>query len=168
MSYVAQSAGRIFRALFEITAKNNWPRLATKLLGLTKMVDKRIWSSYHPLRQFPSNSISPTILQKLEEKRLSIDRIRSMSADELAGITHANKIIGRKVLNAAQMFPRLEVEASVQPITRTVLKVQLTLTADFIWNERIHGTVEPFWIWIEDAESEYIYHSEYYLLHKCV
>jgi pre-mRNA-splicing helicase BRR2 len=33
-------------------------------------------------------------------------------------------------------FPRLELAASVQPITRTVVKVDLTITPDFQWDVR--------------------------------
>jgi hypothetical protein len=35
---------------------------------------------------------------------------------------------------------------------------------DFIWNDRIHGSVEPFWIWVEDPEHIEILHSEYFLM----
>lgn len=31
---------------------------------------------------------------------------------------------------------------------------------------RFHGNAEPFWVWIEDAENEHIYHHESFLLHK--
>lgn len=35
------------------------------------------------------------------------------------------------------------------------------------WNDRVHGaTSEPFWIWVEDPESNHIYHHEYFLLTK--
>jgi hypothetical protein len=47
-----------------------------------------------------------------------------------------------------------------------VLRVQLVITCNFEWNDRLHGSVEPWWIWIEDAENEVIYHSEYFLLYK--
>ena len=29
-----------------------------------------------------------------------------------------------------------------------------------------HGLAEPFWIWVEDGDNEYIYHSEYFILTK--
>ena len=32
----------------------------------------------------------------------------------------------------------------------------------------MHGSVEPWWIWVEDAENETIYHSEYFLLQAWV
>ena len=36
------------------------------------------------------------------------------------------------------MFPKLELVSHVQPITRSVLKIDLTITPDFKWN------VSPF------------------------
>jgi activating signal cointegrator complex subunit 3 len=44
----------------------------------------------------------------------------------------------------------------------------LTITPAFTWSDRVHGSVEPWWIWVEDAENETIYHSEYFLLQACV
>lgn len=33
------------------------------------------------------------------------------------------------------------------------------------WNDRVHGkTSEAFWIWIEDPESNFMYHSEHFLI----
>ena len=32
------------------------------------------------------------------------------------------------------MFPKLELVSHVQPITRSVLKIDLTITPDFKWN----------------------------------
>ena len=60
--------------------------------------------------------------------------------------------------------PYLETEVSVSPITRTILKVQLTVTAQFNWNDRWNGKSEPFWI-IVDNDAE-VLHSEYFQLQK--
>ena len=38
----------------------------------------------------------------------------------------------------------------MQPITHSVLKVDLTITPDFQWEDKVHGFVEPFWIIVED------------------
>ena len=56
--------------------------------------------------------------------------------------------------------PSLEMEVSAQPITRTILKVQLTITAQFAWSPRWNGKSEPFWI-IVDNEAE-VLHQEYF------
>ena len=52
MVYVTQSAGRIMRALFEICLKRNWAQLSHLMLNMCKMIEKRLWGSMTPLRQF--------------------------------------------------------------------------------------------------------------------
>ena len=39
-------------------------------------------------------------------------------------------------------FPKLELSVHVQPITRSTLKVELTIAPDFQWDEKIHGNSE--------------------------
>lgn len=46
-------------------------------------------------------------------------------------------------------FPRLDLSSHVQPITRSTLKVILTITPDFQWDEKIHGNSEAFWIFVQ-------------------
>ena len=48
--YVAQSASRIMRALFEISVKKGWAQVAELLLNLAKMVEKRQWYTMTPMR----------------------------------------------------------------------------------------------------------------------
>ena len=75
--------------------------------------------------------------------------------------------MGPKVKDCVNQLPALSLDASIQPITRTVLRVRLNITVDFKWNDRVHGNAaEPFWIWVEDPENNHIYHSEYFLLNK--
>jgi len=52
MNFIAQNAGRVMRAFFEIALKKGFTSLATKLHNLCIMVEKRLWTSQHPLRQF--------------------------------------------------------------------------------------------------------------------
>lgn len=73
---------------------------------------------------------------------------------------------GRRIKGFLGKIPYLSVSTTVQPITRGILRVGIQLVSDFEWHDRLHGTVEPFWLWVEDNESEKIYHSEYVLLHK--
>ena len=32
-------------------------------------------------------------------------------------------------------------------------RMELTLTPDFQWDDKVHGMVEPFWIIVEDSDS---------------
>jgi pre-mRNA-splicing helicase BRR2 len=61
-------------------------------------------------------------------------------------------------------FPRLHLEAHIQPITRSTLRVELTLSSDFQWDEKVHGASQGFYIFVEDVDGEIILHQEYFLL----
>jgi hypothetical protein len=74
--------------------------------------------------------------------------------------------MGQTIKACVQRFPSISIAASIQPITRTVLRVLLTIRPEFEWNDKIHGSSEPWWIWVEDPDHQHIYHSEYFLLHK--
>lgn len=52
----------------------------------------------------------------------------------------------------------------ILPITRSTLRVELTITPDFQWDEKVHGISEGFWIFVEDVNGEIILHHEYFLL----
>ncbi|CAJ1061882.1 activating signal cointegrator 1 complex subunit 3 [Xyrichtys novacula] len=164
LSYVAQNAARIVRALFEIALRKRWPAMTYRLLTLCKVIDKRLWGFAHPLRQF--SSLSHVILNRLEEKKLTVDKLKEMRKDEIGHMLH-HVNIGLSVKQCVHQIPSITMEATIQPITRTVLRVRLIVTPDFRWNDQVHGSVgEPWWLWVEDPINDHIYHSEYFLLQK--
>ncbi|XP_010789686.1 activating signal cointegrator 1 complex subunit 3-like, partial [Notothenia coriiceps] len=78
---------------------------------------------------------------------------------------HVN--VGQSVKQCAHQIPAITMEANIQPITRTVLRVRLVITPDFRWHDQVHGSVgEPWWLWVEDPINDHIYHSEHILLQK--
>ncbi|XP_075603901.1 activating signal cointegrator 1 complex subunit 3 [Balearica regulorum gibbericeps] len=163
-AYVAQNAARIVRALFEIALRKRWPAMTYRLLNLSKVIDKRLWGWVSPLRQF--SVLPPSVLSKLEEKNLTVDKMKDMRKDEIGHMLHHVKI-GLKVKQCVHQIPSIIMEATIQPITRTVLRVRLNITPDFTWNDQVHGTVgEPWWIWVEDPTNDHIYHSEYFIIQK--
>uniref|UniRef100_A0A803VRD7 Activating signal cointegrator 1 complex subunit 3 n=1 Tax=Ficedula albicollis TaxID=59894 RepID=A0A803VRD7_FICAL len=163
-AYVAQNAARIVRALFEIALRKRWPAMTYRLLNLSKVIDKRLWGWVSPLRQF--SVLPPSVLSKLEEKNLTIDKMKDMRKDEIGHMLHHVKI-GLKVKQCVHQIPSIIMEATIQPITRTVLRVRLNITPDFTWNDQVHGSVgEPWWIWVEDPTNDHIYHSEYFIIQK--
>ena len=66
MVYVTQSAMRLVRAIFEIVLHRGWAQLVDKCLALSKMVDKRMWQSMSPLRQF--KKMPEEVVKKIEKK----------------------------------------------------------------------------------------------------
>ncbi|XP_061571388.1 activating signal cointegrator 1 complex subunit 3 isoform X2 [Cololabis saira] len=164
VSYVAQNAARIVRALFEVALRKRWPAMTYRLLTLCKVIDKRLWGFAHPLRQFPH--LSHIVLNRLEEKRLTLDKLKEMRKDEIGHMLH-HVNVGLSIKQCVHQIPSVTMEASIQPITRTVLRVRLVITPDFRWNDQVHGSVgEPWWLWVEDPINDHIYHSEYFLLQK--
>ena len=55
-----------------------------KMLKLSKVVDKQIWDFEHPLRQFEGMTFE--ILQKLEAKKLTMDRMKDMEPSEIGNV----------------------------------------------------------------------------------
>ncbi|CAN4101060.1 unnamed protein product [Withania somnifera] len=163
MVYITQSAARLMRALFEIVLKRGWAQLAEKALKWCKMISKRMWSVQTPLRQF--HGIPNEILMKLEKKDLAWERYYDLSSQELGELIRFPKM-GRTLHKFIHQFPKVNLAAHVQPITRSVLRVELTITPDFQWDDKVHGFVEPFWIIVEDNDGEYILHHEYFILKK--
>ena len=66
MVYVTQSTARLMRCIHEIMLKHGWAGLADRVLNVCKMVDKRMWLSQTPLRQF--KGIPEDIIKKMEKK----------------------------------------------------------------------------------------------------
>ncbi|KAL4451451.1 hypothetical protein ABPG75_007113 [Micractinium tetrahymenae] len=161
MVYVTQSAGRLMRCLFEVCMRRGWAGLTDKALMLSKCVMRRMWGSQTPLRQF--KGIPYEILSKIEKKDLAWDRWYDLNSQEIGELIRFPKM-GKTVHRLIHQFPRLELSAHVQPITRSLLKVDLTVTPDFQWDEKMHGMVEPFWILVEDSDSENVLHHEYFML----
>eukprot|EP00741_Cyanophora_paradoxa_P005239 tig00000865_g5079.t1 len=161
MVYVTQSAGRIMRALFEISLKRGWAHVAIKCLNLCKMIEKRSWGSQSPLRQF--KGVPDEIVKKLEKKDLPWERYYDLSPQELGELIRTPKL-GKTMHRFIHQLPRLELAAHVQPITRSLLRVELTVTPDFQFDEKVHGYAEPFWIIVEDCDGENVLHHEYFVL----
>nr|NVI75523.1 lethal (3) 72Ab [Cucujiformia] len=161
MVYVTQSAARLMRAIFEIVLHRGWAQLADKSLALCKMVDKRMWQSMSPLRQF--RKMPEEIVRKIEKKNFPWERLYDLGPNEIGELIRVPKL-GKTIHKYVHQFPKLELSTHIQPITRAMLKVELTITPDFQWDEKLHGQSEAFWILVEDVDSEVILHHEYFLL----
>ena len=161
--YVTQSAGRILRAIFEICLKKGWALVAKTALNLCKMAEKRMWPTMSPLRQFPS--CPRDIVSKVE--RIDVPWANYFDLDpprmgELLGLPKA----GKTVCALVQKFPRLEIQAQVQPMTRSMLRMELSITPIFEWDDSVHGNAESFWIIVEDCDGEEILFHDQFLLRK--
>ncbi|KAH9911636.1 Sec63 Brl domain-containing protein [Fomitopsis serialis] len=135
-AYVSQqSAGRILRAMFEICLKRGWAVPAKDCHALCEMVERRMWGSMTPLRQF--KGVPAEVVRKAEGKQFPWYRYFDLNPPEI-----------------------------VQPITRTLLRIDLTIIPDFRWDEKIHGTAESFWIMVEDVDGEIVLFHDTFILRQ--
>ena len=151
MVYVTQSAVRIFRALHEIVLRRGWAQLTDKVLKIAQMVERRMWLSHSPLRQF--RTVPSDIIRKLERKDISWDRFYDLEPTDVGDLVR-NQKHGKNIYKLIHQLPRLDLAAHVQPITRSLLRVELTITPDFQYDPKVHGTSEAFWILVEDVDGE--------------
>ena len=63
-------------------------------------------------------------------------------------------------------IPPLPLFSCFSSHSRSTLQVELTVQPDFQWEDKVHGNSEPFWVLVEDGDSEVILYSEYFLLKK--
>ncbi|VDK71756.1 unnamed protein product, partial [Onchocerca ochengi] len=176
MVFISQSAGRLFRALFEIVLWRGWAHLAQaclfllkfsaiqktyKILDVCKMVNARQWQSLNPLHQF--KKIPSEVVRSIDKKNLSFERLYDLDQHQLGELVKMPKM-GKPLYKFIRQLPKLDMTALIQPITRSTLRIELTITPDFLWDARVHGTAEGFWIFVEDVDGELILHHEYFLL----
>ena len=128
------------RALFEIALKKGWAQLAENLLNTCKMVERRQWYSMTPLRQFASvlegvqggKDASTShdlgeIARRIERKeQFRWNDFFDFSAQRIGELIKYPKM-GKVILGYVHKFPRLEISAFVQPITRSTVRIELEL-----------------------------------------
>eukprot|EP00095_Tigriopus_kingsejongensis_P005132 snap_masked-scaffold100_size373717-processed-gene-2.9 protein:Tk05132 transcript:snap_masked-scaffold100_size373717-processed-gene-2.9-mRNA-1 annotation:"u5 small nuclear ribonucleoprotein 200 kda helicase" len=163
MVFVTQSASRLLRAIFEIVLVHGWAQLADKTLSLCKMIDRRLWQSMSPLRQF--KKIPMDIIKKIEKKNFSFERFYDLGPNEIGELIRMPKL-GKAIHKFIHQFPKLDLISHIQPITRSTLSIELTITPDFQWDDKAHGHSQGFWIFVEDVDSEVVLHHEFFLLKK--
>ncbi|KAH9482395.1 Putative helicase mug81 [Psilocybe cubensis] len=164
MAYVAQNGGRIVRALLEIAVSKKWANVTSVLMAMSKSIEGRMWSFDHPLRQF---NLKPETMFSLEKwaDDLSVSDIAGMEASSIGEMVHLNEAHGLAILNAAKQFPTIHITYTLRPITSEVLKISVGLTRAFEWASKVHGTSEPFWIWIEEEKGANILQLSHIIFH---
>jgi len=165
MVYVHQSAARLMRAIFEICLRRGWALLARKALDIAKMIDHRQWGSSSPLRQFSQSAggLSDEVLVRLEKKDIPWERYNDLRPSDLGELVRLPKL-GKAIHRLVHMLPRLEVQVNLLPITRSLLRIDLVIEPDFIYDVKAHGGSESFWIFVEDADGDTIIHQEFFSL----
>lgn len=151
-AYAAQNGGRIIRALLEIAITRKWAKTSAVLMGMSKAIEKRLWPFDQPLKQFP---LKADVFHKIElyADDYTPAELADMSAAELGELVHLNERHGAAIRDAAKQFPTVEITYELRPLGFDVLKIAVKISRKFNWSSKIHGSVEPFWLWVEDDQA---------------
>ncbi|KAI9913274.1 hypothetical protein PsorP6_006525 [Peronosclerospora sorghi] len=88
-----------------------------------------MWLSHSPRRPFGSR-LSETILKRIEKKDISWEKYNDLEPADLGQLIN-NPHSGKQLYKMIHQFPQLELSAHVEPITRSMMKVDLVVTPDF-------------------------------------
>lgn len=80
----------MLRAIFEIALRRGWAQLSERILNLCKMVDRRMWMSMSPLRQF--KKLPQDIVKKIENKEFLWERLYDLNHTELGELVRQPKV----------------------------------------------------------------------------
>jgi len=166
MRFVAENAQRLAAALFQIALSREFSPTALTILRIRIAMERQLDPESHPLAD-PRLGLPRGIVQKINYlgDRADLDEMATMDKSELGELVHHHRM-GERIGRAIENLPHVSMDVQIAPLTRKVLKVNITVTPDFTWFDRIHETSEPFWIWIEDSNSTRILYSQYIVVAK--
>lgn len=114
-----------------------------------------MWGFDHPLSQF---DLPANVLHNIQEwaDDYEVVDLASMTAADLGNLIHMNERLGGVALKAARQFPHFVIRSHLQPLAHDLLRIRLQIERDFDWSDKVHGRSEPFWLWVEDDQSQNI------------
>lgn len=118
------------------------------------------WQSMSPLRQF--RKLPEEVIKKIEKKNFPFERLYDLNHNEIGEflfhhlllvyfLLNPKRVIffpgelirmpkmGKTIHKYVHQFPKLDLAVHLQPITRSTLKVELTITPDFQWDDKVSG-----------------------------
>lgn len=164
MIYITQSAGRLLRAIYEIALKKEWASLTKLTLDLCKIVEKRMWLSNSPFRQFPECPLK--IIKTTENSNLQWSEYFNLNDEIEMGQIIRDDRLARTAFDLIQKFPKLKVNCSVQSITPSLLRFELDIIPEWKWDAKIHHSTEQFLLLVEDTNGEKILYSDTFLVKR--
>lgn len=185
--YVVREAGRLLRALFEMTFYslaratntpfNGWVDTAVAILAICKALEHRCWHTRHPLTQLSGQpGVTPTVLHRLDSHAgwVEVDVLRDMSLAQLESHFSVNNKISRDLARSVSFLPMLHIDTELRPITRVqsaaegevvVVRVDVFLSTDFTWSSRLHGSAQTWLVYVQDDRQRLV-HFESITLRK--
>lgn len=158
MVYVTQSAGRLLRAIHQICLKKKWARLTLVTLELCKFVERRMWNTNSPFRQF-GDLASAEIIRATEASHLPFISYFDLSAAELSEAINF-KGHSQFAFELLSQFPKLILECQGQPISPDLMRILVEMQPSWEWNRNIHGGSESFLLTLSDNDGELLHYVD--------
>ena len=154
MVFIHQNAGRLLRAMFEICLKRGWGHPTRMLLNLCKSATTKMWPTNCPLRQFKTCPVE--VIKRLEASTVPWGDYLQLETPAEVGRAIRSEKYGKQVYDLLKRFPKMSVTCNAQPITRSVMRFNIEIIADWIWDMNVHGSLEPFLLMLEDTDGDSI------------
>ncbi|QLL34924.1 hypothetical protein HG536_0H02990 [Torulaspora globosa] len=164
MTFIKQNAGRISRALFELSLKKGYSQTSKRLLDICKMIERRAWVANSPLRQI--KDCPKELIKKTEASTLSWQDYMELESPAQVGQAVRSEKYGKMVYDLLRRFPKLILKCSIQPLTASLLRLELEILPDWIWESKFHGFGEQFLVLVEDTDGEKILYSDTILIKR--
>ncbi|GLE08359.1 hypothetical protein PINS_up019455 [Pythium insidiosum] len=167
-NYVAQNASRVCRALFEICLRKHSARRAEKFLQLGNSIEQRLWWDQSLLLQLPN--VPPDVVALVEAQHIDVYSV--LAGDDDSKPSQQLTTLPPKARKWISMLPFVAIDEAagvhVQPVGGNMVRLAFALRPLFpAWREAaFQGRTLSYWLWVEDAVTGFIYHSEYVVLHQ--
>lgn len=141
IGYIKDSAQRILRALYEICVYKEVGRTARQFLELYQMVRHQQWSVESYIRQVePLLSVKDyrAVLTSIERLRVSWGEMRSWSVEDWGERLRDDRR-ATAAFDAVHAVPHFRVEASLRPLTRAMIYVDIDITPEFNYIPDVHA-----------------------------
>lgn len=79
-------------------------------------------------------------MNKIDKLRLTLDKVRDMPAQELGHMIN-DKRSADFVKKMADKIPKISISASVQPITRTIVRLVCQIDVKMYWSDKERGNI---------------------------
>lgn len=164
MIFISQSAGRLFRALYDLSLDKKWSKLTRVLLSVCKMVENRMWPTSTPLRQFPN--IPSTIVDSVERTLIPWKQYLSINDPQTATKSLGAERFGNLGWELLQKFPKVHIDYNLQPITASLVQIELLVTPNWKWDVQAHGYIETFVLLVDDCDGKRILYNDKFSVRK--
>lgn len=174
IGYVKDSAQRILRGLYEICVQKEYGQTTQQFLELYLMVLHQQWSVESPIRQVAHRILSfkdvQMIIPTMERMQVSWEEMRFWSVEDWEEKLNDDRR-ARAAVEAVQAVPHYVLEASVRPLTRAMMYVDVDVTPDFIFSPDVHQPphcVRELLLLIEHSNGRILHTETLFLPLACV